>query len=177
MHAKKKLGIIILIGGIAVLGSYALGVLANPEAGTMLWSGVPQEIRPYYTVNMILAASGFFVFTYFILFRLIPDETTITRRYGYELFNVLYAGILIPSALWLPFTVLAVEQSSILLSWVVRFTLAIVGLASLGLLYALVNVKTPQSQWIKKLAVMGSVFFNIQTVILDAIVWGVFFRV
>lgn len=177
MHAKKLLATIILIGGLAVLGSYGLGVLANPEAGSILWSGVPQGIRPYYTVNMFLAASGFFVFTYFILFRLQPVDTQISGRYGYGLFNLLYAGILIPSALWLPLTVLAVEQNSSILSWVVRLVLVIVGLASLGLFYAIVNVKNLQSLGTRRLAVIGCAFFCFQTVFLDAIVWGAYFRV
>lgn len=177
MQAKKLLMSIILIGGVAVLGSYGLGILANPEAGAMLWSGVPQGIRPYYTVNMFLAASGFFAFTYFILFRLQPVDEQNTRRYGYGFFNLLYAGILIPSALWLPLTVLAVEQNSILLSWIVRLALITVGLASLGLLFTLVKVRTPQSLWARRLAVIGCVFFCFQTVVLDAIVWGAYFRV
>jgi hypothetical protein len=177
MQSKKLLVTIILVGGVAVLGSYGLGILANPKAGSMLWSGVPQSIRPYYTVNMFLAASGYFAFTYFILFRLEPADTQTTHRYRYGLFNLLYSGILIPSALWLPLTVLAVEQSSIILSWVVRIALITVGLASLGLLFAILKVKTPQSFWARRLAVIGCVLFCLQTVVLDALVWGAFFRV
>lgn len=175
--AKIWLCVIILCGGIAVLGSYGLGILLNPQASEMLWSGVPQNIRPYYTVNMFLAASGFFLFTSFILFRLELNETKINQRMGYSWFIILFTGILIPSALWLPLTVLAVEQGSFFLSWGVRLTLAIVGLSSLGLFYTLVNVKTSQQRWSKRLAVIGSLFFCFQTVILDALVWSIYFKV
>ena len=177
MHAKKWLMIVInVIGGFAVLGSYIYGILSHPEAGRMLWGGVPQMIRPFYTVGMLLAATGYFAFTYFILFRLDPVQTRVANRFGFGVFNVLYATILIPSALWMPLTFLAVENSSLALLWTVRIVLAVVGLASLGLLLALLTVKPPQPLWAHKLAVTGCVFFCIQTVLLDAIVWGSLFR-
>jgi hypothetical protein len=48
---------------------------------------------------MFLAATGCFAFTYFILFRLNPSETRVFSRFPFDLFNVLYAAILISSAL------------------------------------------------------------------------------
>jgi hypothetical protein len=175
MHAKKWLMIVInLIGGTAVLGSYAYGVLTHPGASDILWGGVPQDIRPFYTVGMFLAAAGYFAFTYFLL-RLTPYETQVIHRFGYGVFNTLYAAILIPSALWMPLTFMAVERSSPILLWIVRVVLAVVGVASLGLLYALVNVKPRQPWWAHRMAVIGSVAFCIQTVLLDAIIWGALF--
>jgi len=172
---KKWLMIFInLIGGIAVLGSYAHGVLTHPGAGDILWGGVPYGIRPFYTVGMFLAAAGYFAFTNFLL-RLDPNDTQVTRRFGFGLFNALYAAILIPSALWMPLTFLAVEQSSLALLWIVRVVLAAVGVASLGLFFALMNVKPHRPLWAHRLAVVGSVGFCIQTVLLDAIVWGACF--
>ncbi len=176
MHAKKWLTIVInLIGGTAVLGSYAYGVMTHPGAGDILWGGVPQGIRPFYTAGMLLAASGYFAFTYFVLFRLDPNDTCLPPRFGFGLFNILYAAILIPSALWMPLAFLAVEQSSLALLWTVRVVLAVVGVASLGLLFTLVNVKPRQSLWAHRMAMAGSVAFCIQTVLLDAILWGIFF--
>jgi hypothetical protein len=54
---KRWLIAIILIGGVAVLGSYIWGILAYPDAGQILWGGVPEIIRPFYMVNMFLAAA------------------------------------------------------------------------------------------------------------------------
>jgi hypothetical protein len=177
MQAKKLvLIIIVLIGGGAVLGSYAYGVLAHPGAGEILWGGVPQGIRPLYTACMLLAASGYFAFTYFILFRLDPGDTRLARRFGFGAFNVLYAAILIPSALWMPLTLLAVEGSSPAALWLVKIVLWVVGGASLGLFYALMTIEPRRPGWTYRLAVAGSVFFCIQTVILDAILWVATFR-
>jgi hypothetical protein len=76
----------------------------------------------------------------------------------------------------MPLTLLTVEQASTGLLWVVRIVLAIVGLASLGLLLALSTIKPPQSSWAYKMAIIGAAFFCVQTAILDAIIWGSLFR-
>jgi hypothetical protein len=172
---KRWLIAIILIGGVVVLGSYIWGIQAHPDAGKILWGGVPDQIRSFYTVNMFLAAAGYFLFTFFILFRLDPIKTKVTGRFGFGVFHGLYAAILIPSALWLPLTFLVVDQSSQELLWMVRIVLSVVGAASLGLFFALLKVKPSQPGWAYRLAITGSMFFCIQTVILDAIVWGAFF--
>lgn len=178
MHPKKWLMLLInIIGGAAILGSYALGILTHPNAGQVLWGAVPESIRPFYTANMFLAAMGYFAFIYLILFRLNPVKTRIAGRFGFGLFNALFAGILIPSALWMPLTFLAVEQSSRALVWAVRIVLWLVGLASLGLFYAILKVEPRQPLWAQRLALVGSIFFCIQTAFLDAIVWVIFFRI
>ena len=173
---KRRLIVILLIGGLAVLGSYLWGVQIRSDVSQILWGGVPEIIRPLYTVNMFLAAAGYFLFTFFILYRLEPEKAKAISRFGYTVFQILYLAILIPSALWLPLTFLAVDQSSQGLLWLVRVVLIVVGAASIGVLLALHKVRPPQSTGAYRLALVGSIFFCIQTVILDAIVWAVFFR-
>jgi len=98
LHGKKWLMLgINLLGGAAVLGSYAWGIRTHANAGEILWGGVPLSIQPFYTAGMLLAAAGYFAFTHFILFRLRPDETRVGARLGFDVFNAVYAGILIPS--------------------------------------------------------------------------------
>ncbi len=177
MHpSKKSLILINVLGGLAVLGSYILGFLTHPDAGEVLWGGVPLSLRPLYTVSMFLAAGGYFAFTIYIL-HLNPNEVTIFDRPGYRVFNILLAGILIPSAFWLPLTVLAIHQDSQLLGWLVRLDLALVALASLGLLIALIKVHPRKTIWLQRLAVLGGILFCTQTVILDAIVWAINYHV
>ena len=134
MPAVKRWTFLInLLGGAAVLGSYVLGFRTHPEAGTVLWGGVPPGIRP------------------------------------------LYAAILIPSALWMPLTFVALKSSTLVILWMVRVVLAVVGLASLSLLIALLNVWPPRPLWAHGLAVAGSIAFCLQTTVLDAIVWSALF--
>jgi len=178
VHPKKWLMLWVnLLGGAAVLGSYALGISTHPNAGQTLWAGMPTSLRQVSTANMPLAAMGYFAFVYFILFRLNPDETRVAGRFGFGLFTVLFAGIFIPSALWMPLTFLAIERSSLALVWAVRLVLWLVGLASLALFYAILKVTPRRPLWAQRLALIGSVAFCIQTVIMDSIVWVMFFGI
>jgi len=178
MNSKKWLMLFInLLGGGGVIGSYIWGFLTHPNAGQALWGGVPYNIRPFYTAGMFLAATGFFAFTYFILFRLDPSATRVFGRLGFGAFNALYAAILIPSALWMPLTFLALDVHSLGFLWAVRIVLVAVGVASIGLLYALLKVEPRRPRWAHRLAVAGCVGFCLQTAILDAIVWVAFFQV
>jgi hypothetical protein len=102
---------------------------------------------------------SFFAFTCFILFHLDPVKTQVTSRFGFRLLNALYAAILITSALWLPLTFLAVEQSSPAVGWEARMVLAVVAIASLGLFVALLKVKPSQPLWAHRMALVGCVFF------------------
>src|SRR5512140_1248083 len=112
MHPRKRpMFVINVLGGAAVLGSYAYGLRTNPNALNVLWGGVPASIRPFYTLGMFLAAAGYFAFIYFILFRLDPDQTRVWNRPGFGIFNILFAAILIPSALWMPLTFAAAEAA------------------------------------------------------------------
>jgi hypothetical protein len=176
MHpSKKSLILINVLGGLAVLGSYALGFLTYPNAGELLWGGVPASLRPLYTTSMFLAAGGYFIFSLYIL-SLDPRETKMLGQPGYRIFNALFAGILIPSALWLPLTVLAVGQASQVLVWLVRLDLALVAIASLGLIISLFKVRPRKTIWYHRLAILGCVLFCFQTVALDAIIWSAFFN-
>lgn len=178
MHKQKLLLlIIILIGGSAVLGSYVWGTLTHPDLIDAFWGGVPASVRLAYTVGMFLGAAGYFVYTTLILFLLPAQTTRLAGRFGYGLFILLYLGILIPSALWMPLTFLAIEQASPLLAWLVRLDLVLVALASLGILFALLRLEPRPPTLIYRLAVLGALLFCAQTVLLDALVWGINFRV
>lgn len=175
MNAGKT-GIVIinLLGGAAVLGSYAWGFRTRPNAAAILWGGVPPTIRPYYTAGMVLAAAGYFLFSYYIIMRLPASETRIANRRGYGAFSLLYALILLFSAFWMPLTFAAVRSPALL--WLVRLDLAIVAVASLALLFALIKVKPRLPRWAHTLAIVGATLFCLQTVVLDAILWSALFR-
>jgi hypothetical protein len=179
MHTQQlTLGLINVVGGILVLGSYAHGLITHPANRDAIWGGVPETIKPFYTANMLLAAAGYLAFTYFVLFRLSPDNGQLDNLSGYKVFYILYALILFFSALWMPLTYLALgHPGSGLYLWAVRIILAIVGLASLALLGVLLSLHSSESAPVYWLAIAGSVLFCIQTAVLDGIVWPIFFRV
>jgi hypothetical protein len=179
MHTQQlTLGLINVVGGILVLGSYAYGLITHPANRDAIWGGVPETIKPLYTTNMLIAAAGYLAFTYFVLFRLHPDNAQLANISGYKVFYIVYAFILLFSALWMPLTYAALgHPGSSLYYWAVRLVLAIVGLASLALLGVLLSLHSSESSPTYWLAIAGSVFFCIQTAALDGVVWSAYFRV
>jgi hypothetical protein len=175
MHARvRSLIALNVVGGSTVLVSYALGL--DAVAGEVLWGGVPESLRPLYTVNMFLAAAGYFFFTPYILFRLDPETTRVAGHFGYSIFHVLYALVLFPSALWLSLTAHVVEHPGLGAWAIVRIDLALVAFGALGLLVSLVSLGSAAPRG-RMLAIVGLVPFCLQTVILDALVWPAFFPV
>lgn len=176
MHPqKKRLAAIVLLGGIAVLASYAYVLAVDPATRAGLWGGVPRSLLPGYVVSMLLGAAGFFAFTYFLLAHVQPDRAHIAGRFGYGLFQGLYLLILVPSALWLPLTAAMVQQPSSFLWLSIRLVLALVGLSGVALLLALLGLRPRRPAAAYWLAVVGTVAFCIQTAGLDLFVWTAFF--
>lgn len=171
---KRTLLWVNLLGGSAVLASYAWNLLAHPEAGGDFWGGVPVAMQPVYVVTMLLAATGYFAFTRFV-FRLRPAQVKIGERLGYGAFKWIYALILVPSALWMPLTYAMIENPSAGLWVSIRLVLAAVGVGSLLLIAALIRMQPRAPMGSYRLAVAGSIAFTFQTALLDALVWPAFF--
>jgi hypothetical protein len=101
--------------------------------------------------------------------RLDPARALVGGRFGFGRFHLLYALILVPSALWLPLTFAMLEAPSGGLWLAIRVTLALVGLGSLGLMAAIASAlhdaPAPAD------ALVGAPFFLAQTAVCDALVW------
>lgn len=172
MNREKRLLIgIILLGGLAVIVSYAWGLGTQPALRDALWGGVPADLRPLYTVSMLLAAASYFAFTYFIVFRVDPGQVRSARLGGYWVFSLLYAFILIPSALWMPLTLAMLERPSSAVWLAIRAVLWAVAFASVGLTGVLLSVSPRQPRWAYWLAEAGCLVFSFHTLVLDAIIW------
>ena len=175
-HPQRRIMLWInLLGGTAVLASYAHGLSTHLATRAQLWGHVPPSLLPLYGACMLAAAACYLAFTYWIFFCLNPDEARIAGRFGFGLFNLLYTVILVPSALWMPLTFAMMEQPSSGLWLAIRLTLASVGMGSLGLLVALLTLRPRQPAWAYGLAVIGCIAFCVQTALLDAWVWPAFF--
>ncbi len=173
---RRAMARINLLGGLAVLGSYAYCLTAYSAQVGDFWGGVPDGLRSVYTINMVFAAAGYLTFTYFLMYRF-KSTTGSVRRFGFGTLNVLYLLILIPSALWMPLTFAMLESPSEGLWWIIRLTLFAVGIGSLGLLAILVMVRPRSPSLAHSLAVAGSLAFCLQTAVLDALVWPAYFPV
>lgn len=166
--------IINVLGGTAVLASYWHGLSSNPDTQA-LWGGVPEWLRPLYTVSMLLAAVGYFPFTYLLAFRVDPSNARIAVRFGFDAFNVLYFLIMAPSALWMPLTFAMIAQPTAGLWIIIRIVLALVGGASIALIAALLTLQPRPTGPLYAAAIVGAIAFSVQTALLDALVWPAYY--
>ncbi len=176
MHpAKRTMLWINVLGGVAVLGSYAWGIATHPETSGQVWGGVPEWLKPAYTVSMLSAAVGYFLFSGYLLFAVDPDRARFAGGAGFGLVHAVYLLVLVPSALWMPLTFRMLEAPSGGLWLAIRGVLALVGLGSLGLVAALCTVAPRGSRVGHALAIVGALAFAVQTALLDALVWPAYF--
>ncbi len=167
MSTRNQFLILNILGGMAVLGSYAWGIGLFPDLRDDFWGGVPEGLRGFYTLNMFLAAGGYIAIFSFFMLRERPEN--FARLY------LPYVLILIPSALWLPLTVWVLLEPGIALWWLLRIDLLAVGLGGLMLYPALWRTEAG-SRDTKKLLSIALFFFCLQTAVLDALVWPYYFE-
>jgi hypothetical protein len=172
---KRGLVLVNVLGGAAVLGSYAYYLVANPTTRSKLWGNVPGELQPFYTASMLIATAGYFAFTYFVLFRVDSRAARIAQSYGYRFFLWIYAAILAPSALWMPLAFRMFADPGWELWIAIRVVLGLVGASSLALIWAIASVRPAGPGWARALALLGALAFAVQTALLDALVWPYYF--
>ncbi len=176
MHPQQRsLALVNVLGGAAVLGSYLIAFGLSPELRSGLWGGVPEGLRPLYTVCMLLAAAGYFPFTGQLVFATSPTSPLPVADLPYRTLHGLYALVLLPSALWLPLTARLLEAPSDALWLLVRWVLVLVGLGSTGLLVVLVAMARQRGGLLAWCSVLGVLPFWVQTALLDAVVWPAYF--
>jgi hypothetical protein len=155
-----------------VMLSYVYGLKGQTGGADVLWGNVPAGIRPLYTVSMVISALGYFAFIYYILFRANPAES----NYSYSLFFIIFIVVLGASAFWMPLTNMFVSHGSTGLWIAIRGVLALVGLGSIALVWALLGVHASAHGTAWWLAVVGAGYFAFHTAVLDAIVWAALFK-
>lgn len=171
---RRNFALLNVFGGVLVLATYGWGAVAESTMMASLWGGVPEAIRPLYTVNMFLSAGGYFFFAPYILLRVDSDRQDVLGRFGYSLFSKFMLLVLVPSAGWLPLTSMMLSHPSPWLWFIIRVDLALVAVGSLGLLVSLWTLRPPLGPG-RVAAVAGLVPFCIQTVLLDALIWPAYF--
>ena len=167
--------IVNVVGGVAVLGSYTHGLLTEVALRSKLCGEVPEAWRQIYTVNMFLAAGGYFFFTAHFLMRALPSGALFFNRLGFEWIIFLYATFLISSALWMPLTFSMMKVPSDGTWFAIRSVLTVTGIASVALLVSLFASNAERGDWLFWAAVAGLTPFIIQTAILDAVIWPRYF--
>ncbi|MCK9526790.1 MAG: hypothetical protein PHY25_05290 [Dehalococcoidales bacterium] len=164
-----------ILGGMAVIGSYIYGINAQPGGADALWGGVPENARNLYAISMLIAAAGYFLFLYYLMFGVDQYRAVIGNKFNFGVIHLLFSLILVPSAFWMPLTNLYVENPATI-TWIgVVMALVLVGIGSLGLALALLIMKPSLSVKARRLAIAGSVYFTFHTLVMDAILWPLLF--
>lgn len=165
-----------IVGGIAVVGGYVLGLRGKTGASDALWGGVPKRIRPVYVVSMLLSAIGYLAVLYLLLFELVPDDVVMGGLSGFAVLYPIFVLILIPSAFWMPLTKRYVDHPGAARWLAVRSVLFIVGLASIALAWALFTLEPNDGDVAYWFATVGATYFAFHTFLLDALLWAALFR-
>ncbi|OGN96326.1 MAG: hypothetical protein A2Y89_02970 [Chloroflexi bacterium RBG_13_51_18] len=178
MHVQQWILLAIMaVCGAAVIGSYIHGFSTHPGSAETLWGGVSGGLRTLNYVTMLLAVVGFFAFSYWLFFRINPEQVQIADRFGFWLFFIIFLVILIPSALWMPLTFSYQSHPSTGLWIGVRIVLALVGIGSLALLWAICAISPRETGIAYWFAVGGAAAFSVQTAVMDTFIWPAFFTV
>lgn len=176
MDPRRRLLLILIgVGGLAVLGSYALAFATEPDIRAALWGDLPEgTVRSLYTVNMLLAASSFFPATIALGFATPLESFREQTGLSFRTLLWAYVAILIPSAAWLPLTALYLKSPSATLWWVIRLDLFAVGAGATLVGWMLIQRARGGPAWTRASAALFF-FFWLQTMVLDALVWPAFF--
>tara|TARA_B110000014_G_C19553343_1_gene295610 strand:- start:6 stop:386 length:381 start_codon:yes stop_codon:yes gene_type:complete len=124
---------------------------------------------------MFLAAGGYFFFTAYILICINIDTVKLFGKYGFWLINILYAGIIIPSTIWIYLTFAMINNPSPILWLFIRVVLFTVGFSSMILLFSFFMSNFERHGWLYIASIIGLFFFCIQTMLLDGIIWPYYF--
>ncbi|MEE9373696.1 MAG: hypothetical protein V3V00_11650 [Saprospiraceae bacterium] len=165
---KKKFLIIVSILGLFGIGmGYYLGLGAMPNDMNGLWGNTPESVKPFFFISMGLGYVGFGLALFFIIFR--------TDLFNYYPISRSLVIIYVASMLWLPYMA-EMNQNPEPFTWIkVRIALLLVGLGAwffLRRIWLLDGVE--YSSW-KRMATIGAGIFFFHTMIMNAILWPIFF--
>jgi len=175
-HKRQKylFFIINIVGGSSILFSYAYGLITQIELRNYLWGAIPESIKPFYIISMFMAAFGYFLFTSYILKKIFFNtDNNLSLLW---LTNILYSGIIFPSVLWMPMTFEYLVNGSVELWWSIRMVLFVVGISSSLLFILLLFLNFKNKSDFKFMSIIGIFSFWVQTLILDALVWPMYFN-
>jgi hypothetical protein len=176
MHPQKKQWLAInVVGGVAVLGSYAHGLITHPETRDLLWGDMPGPLQDVYGVTMWLATAGYLVFMYYVLFRVDAAKARVGQRFGFGVINACCAAVVIASALWMPLTFVYLDDPSSALWFLIRVDLVVVGIGAVGLIEAFFNLSPRPTGGAGMVTIVALLLFALQTAFLDPFVWPAFF--
>ena len=176
--SRELVRTVVFILGPMVLASYVIG-LRRMEDPMSLWGGIPESWRPLNVACMFVAAAGFLIAWWQLLF---SWEYLVVEGIGWPWSGEVDTGgharlliamllILIPSMLWLELTRIHIETDTALTQWLV-----------IGNLWLVVcgNVLLIMMGWVAWqsgvdgtgiLPFIGGLMLGIQVIVNDGVLW------
>ncbi|MBT60106.1 MAG: hypothetical protein CMA63_00955 [Euryarchaeota archaeon] len=174
------LRLFVLIFGTLVLVSYVYGVSHAPSAEA-LWGGIPWSQAKFIVPFMFLAAAGFLMYWWTILYQNdVSDLASLRWPWaesdggGGARLLLAFALLVIPSALWLEATIYHIEHEY---SWTPFLVIGILLLACLGNVMMILlgySAYTDGMSGGGKM-LLGSILLGIQCILFDGIYWNLKF--
>ena len=161
--------IVNLLGGCVVLAGYIACLSSYPQHGEALWGGIQGNLRNVFIGSMLLAASGYLVFCFYVI-RL--DGVSGDQRFPLHLWATIISSIfLLSAALWMPATISFVHLGNTIF-WVVAVTALWVTAGSLVVLTAIFawNSELPPTLG-RSIAIVGITYITFHCLVLDALIW------
>ena len=178
--SRQFLRIFIYIFGTLVLVSYMYG-LSHASDKEALWGGIPWSQAKFIVPFMFLAAFGFLMYWWIILYQ--SDASVIadlrwpwgeSDGHGGGRLLLAFAMLVIPSALWLEATIYHLDHDY---SWTPILVIGVLVLASIGnIMMGLLGYSAWQDDVSGGGAMLvGSILLGIQCILLDCIYWNLKF--
>ena len=172
MNAQTVFLIVNLIGGVAVLGSYAIGLGYFPEYRDELWGGINGIWRNVLITVMLLSGAAYLTFCYFIVFR--EDIHTYGTHFilGPHTISLLTGLFLLSATMWMPSAILYMHTENNIW-WV--FTVGALWVTALSLLsltgmYAF-STTAPIPVFDRIVCTVSLSIITFHCLVLDAIIW------
>lgn len=161
-----------VIGGVAVIGGYALGLSMYSEHREALWGGIQGHLRNGFTTSMLFAATGYLTFCSATIFKGGADGFGVNQIFGQYSLSILSAIFLLSASLWMP-TTIAFVHTGVSYWWgIAVFSLWITALSLLWMtgMVAFSDVQSI-SGIIKYSSLIGLAYITFHCMILDAVCW------
>lgn len=178
--SRQVLRTFIFIFGTLVLVSYAYGV-SHASDTAALWGGIPWSQAQFIVPFMFLAAFGFLMYWWIILYQ--RDATVIadlrwpwgsSDGHGGGRLLLAFALLVIPSSLWLEATIYHIDNDY---TWTAILVVGVLLLACIGnimmglLAYSAYQDDVPGGGAM----LLGSILLGIQCILFDGIYWNLKF--
>lgn len=166
MSNRRKLITLIVVLGPCVLLSYYVAAQYNLKGIDALWGNMPDNIKIYYPIGMLIATLGFFPFTYLIVFHSVKPNDYLLP----------YLFVLLPSSLWMPLTVSYINSPTDITWFAIRIVLLLVAFGAILIYIRMKNEFKQTNLGLYKWALFGVLGFIAHTLLLDGLLWPYFFK-